>query len=157
MFKDAAKGLCKQQSQDGAPENVTVSTTSKLEQVTGRSFLKCLLGLRSGNGKLNEAEDCSIFFPSPPHRNIICTVEPRLLDLSLQSVWSCTKFPLCELTSCQLLVAGQGLRQLGGSEPLRLFSRLTTGEGQLLALAKGCSCLQPGFTKERSTTWETAI
>lgn len=37
MFKDAAKGLCKQQSQDSASENVTVNTTTKLEQVTAVS------------------------------------------------------------------------------------------------------------------------
>uniref|UniRef100_A0A672TVC4 Myosin XVI n=1 Tax=Strigops habroptila TaxID=2489341 RepID=A0A672TVC4_STRHB len=34
MFKDAAKGLCKQQSQDSASENVTANITTKLEQVT---------------------------------------------------------------------------------------------------------------------------
>ncbi|XP_040440450.1 unconventional myosin-XVI isoform X1 [Falco naumanni] len=33
MFKDAAKGLCKQQSQDSVSENVTVNTTAKLEQI----------------------------------------------------------------------------------------------------------------------------
>ncbi|RMC06540.1 hypothetical protein DUI87_15977 [Hirundo rustica rustica] len=33
MFKDAAKGLCKQQSQDSASENITVNTTTKLEQI----------------------------------------------------------------------------------------------------------------------------
>ncbi|XP_026701573.1 unconventional myosin-XVI [Athene cunicularia] len=33
MFKDAAKGLCKQQSQDSASENVTVNTATKLEQI----------------------------------------------------------------------------------------------------------------------------
>ena len=63
MFKDAAKGLCKQQSQDSASENVTVNTTTKLEQVTACSSLKCLLVLRSGNCKLNEAEDHGNFFP----------------------------------------------------------------------------------------------
>lgn len=63
MFKDAAKGLCKQQSQDSASENVTVNTTTKLEQVTACSFLKCLLALRSGNCKLNEVKDRSNFSP----------------------------------------------------------------------------------------------
>lgn len=62
MFKDAAKGLCKQQSQDSASENVTVNTTTKLEQVTACSFLTCLLVLRSGNCEVNEAEDHSDFF-----------------------------------------------------------------------------------------------
>ncbi|NXD09668.1 MYO16 protein, partial [Nothocercus nigrocapillus] len=33
MFKDAAKGLCKQQSQDGTTENVAVNGPTKLEQV----------------------------------------------------------------------------------------------------------------------------
>ncbi|KAF4789820.1 hypothetical protein TURU_147137 [Turdus rufiventris] len=33
MFKDAAKGLCKQQSQDSASESITVNTTAKLEQI----------------------------------------------------------------------------------------------------------------------------
>ncbi|CAM4400283.1 unnamed protein product [Caretta caretta] len=33
MFKDATKGLCKQQSQDTASDNVTVTDTTKLEQV----------------------------------------------------------------------------------------------------------------------------
>uniref|UniRef100_A0A672TY13 Myosin XVI n=1 Tax=Strigops habroptila TaxID=2489341 RepID=A0A672TY13_STRHB len=33
MFKDAAKGLCKQQSQDSASENVTANITTKLEQI----------------------------------------------------------------------------------------------------------------------------
>lgn len=80
MFKDAAKGLCKQQSQDSTSENVTVNTTTKLEQVTACSFLKCLLGDGSGNGNLNEAKDRGNFFPS--HSNIICTVEPCLLDHS---------------------------------------------------------------------------
>lgn len=41
MFKDAAKGLCKQQSQDSASENVTVNSTAKLEQVIACKFLKC--------------------------------------------------------------------------------------------------------------------
>lgn len=63
MFKDAAKGLCKQQSQDGAPENVAVTTTTKLEQVTACSFLKCLLSLRSGNSKLMNPKTVVIFFP----------------------------------------------------------------------------------------------
>lgn len=62
MFKDAAKGLCKQQSQDSASESITVNTTAKLEQVTACSVLKSSLVLRSGNCKLNEAEDQSIIF-----------------------------------------------------------------------------------------------
>lgn len=61
MFKDAAKGLCKQQSQDSASENVTVNTTTKLEQVRACSVLKFSLVFRSGNCKVNEAEDHSIF------------------------------------------------------------------------------------------------
>uniref|UniRef100_G1NPS6 Myosin XVI n=1 Tax=Meleagris gallopavo TaxID=9103 RepID=G1NPS6_MELGA len=33
MFKDASKGLCKQQSQDSASENVMMNSTAKLEQI----------------------------------------------------------------------------------------------------------------------------
>lgn len=104
MFKDAAKGLCKQQSQDSASENVTVNTTAKLEQVC--SFLKCLLVLRSGNCKLNEANDHSNFFS--PYRAVIIiyALEPCLLDHSLQSVWPWKEFPLCKLNSCFLPVTG---------------------------------------------------
>lgn len=157
MFKDAAKGLCKQQSQDSASENVTVNTTTKLEQVTACSFLKCLLALRSGNCKLNEVKDHSNFFPLP-RSNIICTVEPYLRDHSLQSAWPCKELWLCKWNSCscQLLVVGQGLWQSEGSELLGLYSWFTTGEGQLLTLPEVCSCLQLGFIKERNTTWETA-
>lgn len=66
MFKDATKGLCKQQSQDSASENVSVNTSAKFEQVC--SFLKCLLVLRSGNCKLNEADDHSNFILLTTHR-----------------------------------------------------------------------------------------
>lgn len=84
MFKDAAKGLCKQQSQDSASENITVNTTAKLEQVTIWCVLKFSLVLRSGSCKVNEAEDHSTFFPH-------CTALSFALchlDHSLQSVSS---------------------------------------------------------------------
>lgn len=91
MFKDAAKGLCKQQSQDGASENVTVNTSTKLEQVTACSFSKCFLVPRSGNCYLNEAEDRSNFFPFTTqqyrlHCGALCPSSLPAISLTLQRV-----------------------------------------------------------------------
>lgn len=66
MFKDAAKGLCKQQSQDSASENVTVNSTAKLEQVC-MQIPEMFLVLRPGNCKVNEAKEGGSFF-SPHHK-----------------------------------------------------------------------------------------
>jgi len=131
MFKDAAKGLCKQQSQDSTSENVTVNTTTKLEQVTASSFLKHLVMLRSGRCKLNEAKDHS--FPSPPSSDVICAAEPCLHHHSLQPARPRKEFPLRRLKSCLLPapVAGQRLWRSGGSELFEFRSWFTTGEGQL--------------------------
>lgn len=104
MFKDAAKGLCKQQSQDSASENVAVNITTKLEQVMACNFLNCSLVLRSGNCKLNEVKGHSNFFFPSPHSDIICTVEPCLLDHSPQS--GPAKSSLCKLNSCFLPATG---------------------------------------------------
>lgn len=122
MFKDAAKGLCKQQSQDSASENITVNTTAKLEQVTIWCVLKFSLVLRSGSCEVNEAEDHSTFFP---HHTALSFALCHL-DHSLQSVSSAN----WTAASCQLLVRGSG----EGSEPLKFYSWMTTGEGQLLVL-----------------------
>lgn len=100
MFKDAAKGLCKQQSQDSASENITVNTTTKLEQVTECRVLKFSIVLRSGNCKLNEAGDHCVF-PLTIQHYLICTVELCHLDHSLQSVCF-----LCKLSSCFLPATG---------------------------------------------------
>lgn len=63
MFKDAAKGLCKQQSQDSASENVMMNSTAKLEQVIAYKFLKyfCCLCLEIVN--LVKLKKVIIFFP----------------------------------------------------------------------------------------------
>lgn len=100
MFKDAAKGLCKQQSQDSASESITVNTTAKLEQVTACSILKSSLVLRSGNCKLNEAEDQSIIFLD--HTAI------------LFALWSLVAL----ITPCSLSGSWRQVRGCGeGSEP----------------------------------------
>lgn len=145
MFKDAAKGLCKQQSQDSASENITVNTTAKLEQVTACSVLKSSLVLRSGNCKLNEAEDHSIFFPWP-YSNTICTVEPCHLDHSLQPVWPCSF--LCKWNSCllQLLVAGQGLWGGLRAPPTLLMDR--NRGGTAVGAAQSVHLSQTGLTKQ---------
>lgn len=106
MFKDAAKGLCKQQSQDSASENVTVNITTKLEQVTACSFLKCLLELRSGNRKLKEVKGHSNFF-FPLH----CTAVLFSLWSLVSLITPCNqsgpaKSSLCKLNSCFLPATG---------------------------------------------------
>lgn len=55
MFKDAAKGLCKRQSQDSIPENATVNGPSKPEQVSTPLLHACLLrhALKSNISKPN--------------------------------------------------------------------------------------------------------
>lgn len=73
MFKDAAKGLCKQQSQDSASENVMMNSTAKLEQVIAYKFLKyfCCLGLEIGN--LMKLKKVVISFPlTTEQRDLRC-------------------------------------------------------------------------------------
>lgn len=150
MFKDAAKGLCKQQSQDSASENVTVNTTTKLEQVTAVSWNFCeCLGLEVVNlVKLKT----TVFFS--------LTIPQYHLHRRALSPWSLPAICLgCRVSSanwtaasCQLLVAGQGL--WGGLRaPQSLFmvhnrGGTTVGDAQSLGLSQ-----TSGY--KRNTTWET--
>lgn len=134
MFKDAAKGLCKQQSQDSASENTTVNTTTKLEQVTACSVLKFSLVLKSGNFKLNEAEDHSIF---STHDTAVSFALWSLVTL----ITLCSF--LCKLNSCSLPTTGVRSGAVGRAQsPSNSIHGSQTGEGQLLALPRLCACLK---------------
>lgn len=146
MFKDAAKGLCKQQSQDSASENITVNTTTKLEQVTACSVLKFSLVLRSGNCKLNEAEDNSMFLPH--HTAISFPLhKPCHLDHSLQSF-------LCKLNSCSLPAPGGRSGAVARAQSPSNSIHGSQMGGTTVGTAQ-TECLSQTSSYKRNTTWET--